>query len=103
MALNRRVELQSLLEELLGSRSVYFQPPENVKMKYPAIVYELDLIRADHADNRPYILRDRYQVTVIDRDPESDIPSKVAELPKCSFSNAFASEGLNHYIFALYF
>ena len=34
-----RLELQSKLEELLGSRNVYYQPPESLKMKYPAIRY----------------------------------------------------------------
>ena len=34
-----RLDLQALLEDLLGSRNVYYQPPESVKMNYPAIVY----------------------------------------------------------------
>lgn len=34
-----RLDLQTFLEELLESKNVYFQPPESVKMKYPAIVY----------------------------------------------------------------
>ena len=37
-----RLDLQTFLEELLESKNVYFQPPESVKMKYPAIVYALD-------------------------------------------------------------
>lgn len=37
-----RIDLQYLLENILGSRHVYFQPPETVKMNYPAIVYSLD-------------------------------------------------------------
>lgn len=34
-----RLELQSKLVELLGSKHVYYQPPESVKIEYPAIVY----------------------------------------------------------------
>jgi len=30
-----RLELQNLLENILGSRNVYFQPPENLKLNYP--------------------------------------------------------------------
>ena len=37
-----RLDLQALLEDLLGSRNVYYQPPESVKMNYPAIVYALE-------------------------------------------------------------
>ena len=46
-----RLDLQTFLEELLKSKNVYFQPPESVKMKYPAIVYALDDIENVHADN----------------------------------------------------
>ena len=31
-----RLELQSKFEELLGSRNVYYQPPESIKMSYTA-------------------------------------------------------------------
>ena len=37
-----RLDLQALLEDLLGSRNVYYQPPESDKMNYPAIVYALE-------------------------------------------------------------
>lgn len=40
-----RLELQNKLEELLGSRHVYFQPPESVKMEYPAIKYSMTGIK----------------------------------------------------------
>ena len=42
--MSRRTELQTLLEEILGSKNVYFQPPDTVSMKYPAIVYSLNRI-----------------------------------------------------------
>lgn len=32
--MNRRYELQAVLEGILGSGNVYFQPPENLKMRY---------------------------------------------------------------------
>ena len=49
-----RLELQTLLEEILGSRNVYFQPPESVKMNYPAIVYSLDDIENSFANDGVY-------------------------------------------------
>ena len=101
--LTRRLELQTQLENLLGSRSVYFQPPNNVKMSYPAIVYGLDNQAAEHAGNNPYILTDRYQISVLDADPDSIIPRKVAKLPQTSFVRAFKQNDLNHTIYVLYF
>ena len=41
-----RLELQNKLEELLGFRHVYYQPPESVKMEYPAIRYSKSMIRS---------------------------------------------------------
>ena len=98
-----RLDLQTLFEGLLGNANVYFQPPSDSKMSYPAIVYRRDQIYIEHADNKPYCNKNRYQVTIIDRDPDSDIPDKVAELPTCSFDRSFTAENLNHTVFNLYF
>lgn len=98
-----REELQALLEGLLQSRNVYFQPPANVQMQYPAIVYQRDNAHTEFANNRPYSGAVRYQVTVIDRNPDSDIPKKVASLPLCIFSRFFTANGLNHDVYTLYY
>jgi len=34
---NRRIQLHEILCDVLGTRNVYFQPPESVDMNYPAI------------------------------------------------------------------
>lgn len=99
----RRLKLQTLLENLLGSRNVYFQPPESVKMKYPAIVYGLDDIKSSYANGRVYSFQKKYSLTVIDEDPDSPIVDKVASLPTCRFSRHFKSDNLNHDVFTLYF
>lgn len=98
-----RLDLQTLLENLLGSRNVYYQPPESIKMSYPAIVYERDNIRNDFANNFVYKQSFSYQVTVIDYDPDSEIVKKVSALPMCSFSRHFTSDNLNHDVFRLYY
>jgi hypothetical protein len=72
-------------------------------MKYPCIVYKRDTADSKFASNNPYRFTQRYQVTVIDRDPESAIPNKVAALPLCVYSRFYAVEGLNHDVFNLYF
>lgn len=98
-----RSQLQTLLEGLVGSGKVYFQPPESVQMEYPCIVYARDGSDSRFADNDPYKIVKRYQVTVIDRDPDSEIPDKVEELRLCTRSAFFTSENLNHDVFILYF
>lgn len=101
--MDRRLELQAMLETLLGTRNVYFQPPANVKMNYPAIVYQRDNVDSLFAGNRPYRHTKRYEVTIIDRDPDSTIPGRVAALPLSSFSRHFVVDNLNHDVYSLYF
>jgi hypothetical protein len=98
-----RLQLQSLLEELLGSENVYFQPPPNVSMRYPAIVYQRNLANTQFAGNHPYRYTKRYSVTVIDQDPDSPIPDKVASLPMCLFERHFTAGNLHHDVFNIYF
>lgn len=83
--------------------NVYFQPPTNVKMQYPCIVYVRDGSRTERADNEPYRITKRYQVTVIDRDPDINLPDQVEELSLCNFDRFFAAENLNHWVFTLFF
>lgn len=99
----RRLELHQMLCEALGSKNVYFQPPENFKMAYPCIVYERDKIEPDRADNGVYLLRNRYQVTVIDWDPDSPIPERIAMLPQCQYDRPFVSNNLHHDVFTIYY
>jgi hypothetical protein len=98
-----RLELQQLFEDLLQSENAYFQPPPSVNMQYPAIVYKPDFILPDHADNIPYLMTKRYLVTTIDRDPDSDLPNKIAALPMCSFDRFYTFGNLNHNVFKLFF
>lgn len=96
-----RLELQELLETF--TPRVYFQPPTNVEMQFPCIVYNRDGSWPEYADNSTYKNIKRYQVTVIDRNPDSDIPDKVEELPRTRFDRWFAADQLNHYVFNLFF
>lgn len=101
--LDRRLELQAMLESLVGNDNVYFQPPPTLTMSYPCIVYNRDNSWVEFADNKPYSLKKRYMVTVIDRNPDSDIPDKVQKLPLCSMSRHYTADNLNHDVFNLYF
>jgi hypothetical protein len=98
-----REELHRILVDILGSRNVYFQPPESIKLKYPCIIYERSYIQTVKADNTKYIEIKEYTVTVIDEDPDSEIPDKLIKLPYCSFSRHFVYDNLNHDVFTLYF
>lgn len=98
-----RLSLQTMLEELLGSRNVYYQPPASVYMKYPAIVYSRKVIENVYADNGVYNQHNAYDLTVIDKNPESEIVEKISKLPMCSFDRHYTADDLNHYVFTLYY
>jgi len=97
------LELQALLEKLIGSRNVYFQPPASVQMKYPAIRYSRDGIENKVANDAVYNQIYSYEVIVIDRDPDSVILGKVSILPMCRFVRHYVADNLNHDVFKLYF
>lgn len=96
-----RLQLQTLLESF--TEHVYFQPPTNTQISYPCIIYKRDAARSAFADNKNYRYTKRYAVTVIDRDPDSAIPDKVAALPLCTFDRFYTADGLNHDVFNLFF
>lgn len=98
-----RLELQTLLETLLGTDKVYFQPPPGFMMSYPCIVYNRSNIRNKSADNIPFILFKQYTITVIDANPDSEIPDKVSKLSRCVFDRHFVSDNLNHDVFNILF
>ena len=98
-----RRELHEMLVSVLGSPHVYFQPPSNVQMVYPAIIYERDADKTEHANDVLYSRIKRYNVLVIDKDPDSPIPDKVAQLPYVSFARHYKSANLNHDAFTIYF
>lgn len=99
----RREQLHEILVGILGTRNVYFQPPSNTVMTYPCIVYSRDSAFESHADNRLYRFKQRYQVTVIDRNPDSSIPGKIRQLPECSYERFFTADNLNHDVYNLFF
>lgn len=98
-----RLELHEVLCDALGSRYAYFQPPESIKMKYPAIVYSRSDIDNDFANNDVYMQSLAYQVIVIDEDPDSEIVTKVSQLPMCRFDRHYTSDNLNHDVFTIYY
>lgn len=96
-------QLQSELIGLLGSRNVYYQPPESTKMEYPAIRYSKSDIESDYANNAKYSKRKRYELVVIARKPDNEVIDKLLELPYCSYDRHYVSDNLHHDTLTLYY
>ena len=102
MAQNR-VKLHHMLEDILGSKNVYYDPPESFKLKYPCIVYYLDGFNDLPADNQTYIRMRRYNMTYITTDSEDPIAEKLADIRYCTLSRPFAVSDLFHFAYVLYY
>lgn len=106
--MGRRLELQSKLEDILGSKNVYHQPPENMKLKYPCIVYEEHVSTPIKANNEDYIDAEEWDVTLIrsfqDRDKTSEIQKKIRrKFTYCRWAAHFITDGLIHDVYHLYY
>lgn len=97
-----RLDLQTTLERILGSRNVYYQPPDSVKMKYPAIVYSRKNFDAEFANNGLYLYSPHYEVILIDKNPDSEYVEKLLRLPYCRFDRHYEADNLNHDVFTIY-
>lgn len=95
--------LQELLEKLFECRHVYYQPPDNLTMEYPAIRYSLSDIDSKYANNKMYARMKCYDIVVIDKEPDNPIIEKLLELPYASFNRHYVSDNLNHDIIKLYY
>lgn len=95
--------LHDLLCGVLKNSNCYYQPPSTIRMKYPCIVYHHSDDSDRFADNTLYKEMKRYTVTIIDSDPDSEIPSRLKRLKYCSLDRNYTMDGLNHFVYTLYF
>lgn len=105
-------EFRSICLEEIGEENVYFSAPDKssmsiengfMQLRYPCILYSLSNATTLYADNKKYILRKRYVVTVIDENPDSSLRDRMILFPMCTFDRSYVAEGLNHYVFTLYY
>jgi hypothetical protein len=99
---DRRLKLHEALCVILGSRHVYYDPPESIVMKYPAIVYSKARINDAFADNKKYLGKVSYEGTLIRKDDDDDILDRILELPYTTFGRAFTSSNLHHDTFTTF-
>lgn len=98
-------DLGELLSKVTGlpERRVKFKPPGKEKLRYPCIMFGLSRIDQDYADDISYFNLNRYTITLMDEDPESILPDKILSLQTCKFNRFYTADGLNHWVFTLYF
>lgn len=111
--MNKRYELQEKFEQIMEPKvsdpekvedSVCFQPDASVKLDYPCILYHLTRLYFQHADDMPYIGKDQYTVTVVDRNPDSQIAKEIIQSFRyASFDRRYVADNLYHDVITLYY
>lgn len=101
--MHSRIELHQALCAIPGVAKVYFQPPENVKLVYPCIVYSRKDIQNRSANNNVYSQNWFYEVVVIDKNPDSSIVVSLSKFSGCYYNMHYVSDNLNHDVFTLYY
>lgn len=95
--------IHEFLCELLGSRNCYFSPPNGLNMKYPCIKYQLNGLSGLRADNILYKYMKEYLLTYITFDPDDPMVDKLMQVTYCRFDRPYFADGLNHFVFVLYY
>lgn len=99
-----RLKLHEELCDLLGTKNVYFQPPESIKLSYPCIIYTRPTGDMAYADDQTYRFVFSYTIQIIDTDPDSELPKKLAlHFPMCKMGSRFVSDNLYHDNFTIYY
>ena len=101
--MGNRLDFHEVLKSIPGVAEVHFQPPTGLMLEYPCIVYERDREAAFPADDLKYRTLLGYSVTVIDPDPDSQIPDYVSELKYSSFADHFKADQLNHDVYRVFY
>jgi hypothetical protein len=96
-----RTELQAILQVICPN--VYFQPPADMQIQYPAVVYEMDRADTQFADDRPFNVTKQYSLQLISQNPDESIFDEIAALPMCAHERHFVADNLNHEVFNIYF
>lgn len=100
--MNTRLKLHAELVEVLDN--VYFQPPADIRMKYPCIVYHKSGKYREYADNIQFREMQLYQVTVISPDPDNQIADILERsFQHCYITNYMVVDHLSHTQLTLYY
>lgn len=103
---DRRLELHERLCDILGSRNVYYMPGSDVTMHYPCIRYSMANIDQRYANNRNYMNKTQYTITLITDDPDTDLRDRLQEFFKefpYSENPTYTVDNLCHDVFNVYY
>lgn len=97
-----RLDLHAKLLTLVPN--AYFQPPANISMQYPCVVYNKTGKQKQFSNNGIYLSLQEYQLMVIETDPDSTVANDIeSELEYCGIRQYYTVDNLNHTTLNLYY
>ena len=100
----RRLDFDAELRALLATSNTYYEPPANVRLQYPCVVYQRSNIHDTRANDGHYTRRLQFQVTTISLNPDDEWPQMILDyFPYARFNRSFNADGLNHNVILIYY
>ena len=96
-----RVELHSKLKAIVPN--VYYQKPDNIEMQYPCIIYERWVGESIQANNKKYVIHDRYIVNFFSRKEDSIELTMDALFNYCSLDAIHAQKNMYQETYTVYY
>lgn len=99
---NRRLKLATKLEEFCSN--CYYQPPSNVTMKYPCIIYSKEAPLQSKANNFNYVSVDKYSLTIVELKVDTGVAEKIRDAFKTAkITQKYIVDRLYHTKIELYY
>lgn len=100
--MGKRLELHDELLEFLPN--AYYQPPSNIQLTYPCIIYNKSGKSSRYGNNNIYIGNQQYNLIVIDRNPDSTVADDIEKhFTHCAITGNYVVDNLNHTSLTLFY
>lgn len=97
-----RLDLHKELVKILPS--AYFQPPSNIQLAYPCLIYNKTGKERKLANDGIYLSMQEYQIMVIDKNPDSSLADKIENtFQHCRIDRYYTVDNLNHTTLTLFY
>lgn len=90
----------SVLKEIVGD-NVYFNPPSNLKIQYPCVVYSINDILNKNADDEVYKQNIKYDCTLITKNVNDPLLKDLSKIKTFRYSRHYVVDSLHHYAFLI--
>lgn len=93
-----RLKLHGLMAEIYPELEIYYQPPTNLTLSYPCIVYTLSDLDPTFANNSPYSIKSVFTITLMRHltDRSGLYVKNMLKIPYTRFITGFTSDNIVH-------